>query len=432
MAKNNMKQPIIQFKDVSVRYEQGKSNETAALQDINLEIFEGEYIVFFGPSGCGKSTLLYTIAGLERATEGTVIIQGKNLKDMDEKERINFYRDTIGMVFQAFYLVPHLSAKDNMMLSKMFAGEPRRDREAKAQELMDKFGITPYADRKPSMLSGGQQQRTAIGRALMNNPEIILADEPVGNLDSKNAGTVLELLALINKKEKKTVIQVTHNPKDIHYADRVFYMKDGRIERVVLNTEAGRSVGTDHSELSEFEKLEQAHPNLSPTQIQAKFIVRTLLVPYDIDTEQKIESAVTQYIQKEITEAELVRIMDDPKKGAGLYSQKAKRLGKDIEEIVEEVERIAKAKHDVHADSEKPFESEAATIRKHLLDTYQGTMHLKQIRALEQAIEYRMENKITSEEFKEFLRASHAEGGLGLTRATAKKFSAYLEVLLTT
>jgi putative ABC transport system ATP-binding protein len=430
MAKNSMK-PIIQFKNVSVHYERGKSNETAALQNINLEIFEGEYIVFFGPSGCGKSTLLYTIAGLETATEGDVIIRDENLKDMTEKERINFYRDTIGMVFQAFYLVSHLSAKDNMMLSKMFAGEPRRDRENKAQELMDKFGITPYANRKPSMLSGGQQQRTAIGRALMNNPEIILADEPVGNLDSKNAETVLELLALINKKEKKTVIQVTHNPKDIHYADRVFYMKDGRIERVVLNTDAARAAHEHHGELSEFEKLEQANPNLSAAQLRAKFIVRSLLVPYDIDTEQKIESAVARYIKKEITEAELVRFIDDPKSGAGLYIQKAKRLGKDIEEIVEEIERIAQTKHDAQPDADKPFETEAITIRKHLLDAYQGTMDSRQIHALEQAIEYRIENKITNAEFQEFLRESHANGGLGLNRATAKKFAKYLEVLLT-
>lgn len=430
MAKNSMK-PIIQFKNVSVHYERGKSNETAALQNINLEIFEGEYIVFFGPSGCGKSTLLYTIAGLETATEGDVIIRDENLKDMTEKERIHFYRGTIGMVFQAFYLVSHLSAKDNMMLSKMFAGEPRRDRETKAQELMDKFGITPYADRKPSMLSGGQQQRTAIGRALMNDPEIILADEPVGNLDSKNAETVLELLSVINKKEKKTVIQVTHNPKDVHYADRVFYMKDGRIERVVLNTDEARAAHEHHGELSEFEKLEQANPNLTAAQLRAKFIVRTLLVPYDIDTEQKIESAVARYIQKEITEAELVRFIDDPKQGAGLYIQKAKRLGKDIEGIVEEIERIERTKRDARPDAENPFESEAVTIRKHLLDSYQGTMDSRQIRALEQAIEYRIENKITSEEFKEFVSESHAHGGLGLNKATAKKFGKYLEVLLT-
>lgn len=226
--------PIISLHNVSVVYNQGEAAESTALSNVSLEIFDGEYIVFFGPSGCGKSTLLYTIAGLETPTSGTVVVADQNLQSISEGDMIEFYRTTIGMVFQAFYLVPHLSAKDNLMLSKMFSGVSKEEREKKADELCLRFGISSFADRKPSMMSGGQQQRTAIARALMNEPHIILADEPVGNLDSKNAEIVLELLADIHRKEKKTVIQVTHNPKDIHYADRVFYMKDGAIERVVL------------------------------------------------------------------------------------------------------------------------------------------------------------------------------------------------------
>jgi len=228
--------PIISLKNVSVVYNHGESAETTALKNISLEIFEGEYIVFFGPSGCGKSTLLYTIAGLESPTSGEVIVAGQNMRVMPERGLIEFYRTTIGMVFQAFYLVPHLTARDNLILSKMFAGVSKEAREKKADELCERFGISQFANRKPSMMSGGQQQRTAIARALMNDPHIILADEPVGNLDSKNAGIVLELLADIHKNEKKTVIQVTHNPNDIHYADRVFYMKDGIVERVVLQS----------------------------------------------------------------------------------------------------------------------------------------------------------------------------------------------------
>ena len=361
----NDRKPIIELKNVSVCYGQGKTNEIHALKEIDLNIYEGEYIVFFGPSGCGKSTLLYTIAGLERATAGSVIVNNKNIREFDTEEMIDFYRTTIGMVFQAFYLVPHLSAKDNMMLSKMFSGVSPKEREGRADELMAKFGITPYSGRKPSMMSGGQQQRTAIARALMNDPEIILADEPVGNLDSKNSEIVLELLSEINKKEKKTVIQVTHNPKDIHYADRVFYMKDGMVERVVANTDAGKSIASGSKEMSEFEKLSEANPNLSSTQIYAKLMMRNLLLPFDLDTEQKIESVIARYIKNEISRSELVRYLDDPKEGAGLYSQKAKRVAELIDDSTREVEAIKEAKKN-HVD-QKDFEfSEAAIIRKQI------------------------------------------------------------------
>jgi len=423
-----MKKPIIELKNVSVCYDCGKSNEVAAIKDVNLQIYEGEYIVFFGPSGCGKSTLLYTIAGLESATKGEVVVGGRNLREIHPDELINFYRDTIGMVFQAFYLVPHLSAKDNMVLSKMFSGVSAEDREKKANELMERFGITPYANRKPSNMSGGQQQRTAIARALMNDPEIILADEPVGNLDSKNSEIVLELLAQINKKEKKTVIQVTHNPKDTHYADRVFYMKDGVIERVVANTEAGRSV-TASDQMSEFEKLMQANPNLGYSRIQAKLMMRSLLMPYDIDTEQKIEIIIEKYLKKEITKEELLRFIDDSKKGAGLYSQKAKRLTDNIEDIAKEIENIALAKS-APTDEKAQIDSEIIIIRKHLLDHYDGTFSLEQIHRLEKCIGARITGEVACEKFRSLLDISLKDGGVGLNRLTAKRFSKEVELVI--
>jgi putative ABC transport system ATP-binding protein len=264
----------------------------------------------------------------------------------------------------------------------------------------------------------------------MNDPEIILADEPVGNLDSKNAQTVLELLALINTKEKKTVIQVTHNPKDTKYADRVFYMKDGVIERVAVNTDVGRAAPSHGGELTELEKIEQANPNLSATELHAKFIVRTLLMPYDIDTEQKIEKEIARYIRKEISKDEMVRFMDDPKKGAGLYSQKAKRIGESVAEIVREIESITAAQQKSSAGEAQHFESQSAMIRRHLLDTYHGTLTAREIHELEQAIELRIEGTITGPDFQEFLHASRAKGGLELPKATAKKFSKYLELLI--
>ena len=186
--------PIIKFENLSVVYDLGKSNETEALKDINLEIYPQEYVIFFGPSGCGKSTLLYTIAGLEYPTRGRVIVDGKSIKDLSLKELISFHRSAIGMIFQAYYLLPTLNVRDNILLPQLFSNASGREREKKAENLMKRFGIYELRNKKISQLSGGQQQRVAIARALINGAGIILADEPTGNLDSKNAKVLLDLL----------------------------------------------------------------------------------------------------------------------------------------------------------------------------------------------------------------------------------------------
>ncbi len=321
--------PIILLKDVSVVYNHGESSETTALKKINLEIFEGEYIVFFGPSGCGKSTLLYTIAGLESPTSGEVLVADKNIKLMHDKGLIDFYRNTIGMVFQAFYLVPHLTAKDNMMLSKMFAGVPRVESEKKADELCKRFGITEFANRKPSMLSGGQQQRTAIARALMNDPEIILADEPVGNLDSKNAGIVLELLADIHRQEKKTVIQVTHNPNDIHYADRVFYMKDGVIEKIVVQEKTKTPEASTKTKTVEETTRDTSH-----------VILQALVASYSghltPEQAQRIHECIQDRMNGSLSEEALRVRLDVPFKdgGVGLNSRTALHFAERINKML--------------------------------------------------------------------------------------------------
>ena len=350
------------------------------------------------------------------------------MREIHPNELINFYRGTIGMVFQAFYLIQHLSAKDNMMLSKMFSGVPVHEREKRAEELMDKFGITPFADHKPGMMSGGQQQRTAIGRSLMNNPEIILADEPVGNLDSKNSEIVLELLADINKKEKKTIIQVTHNPKDTHYADRVFYMKDGAIERVVSNTRVGENM-SPKDDTSEFDKLAHAHPDLAHSRLQAKLMMRSILMPYDFDTEEKIELVIEKYIKKEISKDGLLKFIDDSKQGAGLYAQKARRVAELIDDSVRELRAIDNIRLS-ESDDKKRIESEEVVIRKHLLDRYVGTLSIEQICKLDLGISARISGQISEQKLKEFMGMSQKSDGVGLNRLTAKKFCREVELMI--
>ncbi|HLN18842.1 MAG TPA: ABC transporter ATP-binding protein, partial [Patescibacteria group bacterium] len=275
-----MNEPIIQVKNLKVTYNKGKSNEVKALDDINLKVFPKEYVIFYGPSGCGKSTLLYAISGLQAPTEGEVSVQGKNLSKMTKKEMVELHQTGSGMIFQAFYLIPSLDVIDNVCLPKVFRGEQISHRREEGIKLLHRFSIIEQANKFPSQLSGGQKQRVSIARSLINNPEIILADEPVGNLDSVSATNVLQILSELNTIDKKTVILVTHNAEHLHYADRVIYMKDGKIIKEEINREKRPVEAIKEPEIkteeltSELKILMRTFKNLSVTQVGA------LLVPF--------------------------------------------------------------------------------------------------------------------------------------------------------
>jgi ABC-type lipoprotein export system ATPase subunit len=182
-----------------------------------------------GPSGSGKSTLLYMMGGLDHPTQGEIVIAGQDITRLSGEELARFRRDTIGFIFQAFHLVPSMTALENVALPGIFAGLPRDVRERRGIKLLAALGMEDRLDHKPSQLSGGQQQRVAIARALFNNPPIIMADEPTGALDSKTGQTVMNLLRWLCTKQGKTVIVVTHDPNVARYSDRMLQLKDGRI-----------------------------------------------------------------------------------------------------------------------------------------------------------------------------------------------------------
>lgn len=219
----------IKTENVNVIYDRGKPSETKALSDINTTIYKEDFVIFFGPSGCGKSTMLYTVSGIEKPTSGKIFVLGKNITEFSPMESAKFHRAQIGMVFQAYNLIPTLTVIDNVALPQVFRGVSRERRLLRARILLQRFDILPQADRLPSELSGGQQQRVGIARALINEQPIIFADEPVGNLDSKSAKIVLDILYDLNVKDKKTVILVTHDPSLLKYATHIIYMKDGFI-----------------------------------------------------------------------------------------------------------------------------------------------------------------------------------------------------------
>lgn len=202
-----------------------------ALNDINLQIEEGEFVVVCGHSGSGKTTLLMTIGGMLRPTSGTVSIERNNLYTMSIRKRAKFRAENIGFVFQMFYLVPYLNVTENVVLAGgvtpgWIGGNKKRH--AQADELIERFGLAGRNYHKPSELSAGEQQRTAIARAVLNRPRIVLADEPTGNLDPDNAATVLRYISDFHR-DGGTVILATHGPAAQQFADRVIHLRDGNI-----------------------------------------------------------------------------------------------------------------------------------------------------------------------------------------------------------
>lgn len=254
--------PVIKAVNLAKEFELGAIT-VQALKGVNLEIYSGEFIIFFGPSGCGKSTLMSMLAGLQPPSSGTITVRGEDLGKMNEEQLSTHRRTKIGMVFQAFNLISTMNVVENIALPLTFARIPKDRRMARAENLLDVVGMSEYKKHTPSELSGGQQQRIAIARSLVANPWIMLADEPTGNLDSKAANEVMRLLISLNRKSKRTVILITHNPDYLEYADRIFYLRDGKVVDVKVNSrvksvEEVATIGMIKDELKPQDLEEQA------------------------------------------------------------------------------------------------------------------------------------------------------------------------------
>ena len=218
---------IVRATDVARVYPTG-TTAVSALDGVTLEVRRGEFLAVMGPSGSGKSTLLNILAGLERPTRGTVVVDGADVSAMDEVSLASYRREKVGMIFQAFNLLPRYRVVENVALPLVFAGIPREARLARARAVLDRLGMGPRADHRPSQLSGGEMQRTAIARALVTDPSLLLADEPTGNLDSANGEALLALFAELHARGQ-TVMLVTHDAGIASRAERTVRMRDGRI-----------------------------------------------------------------------------------------------------------------------------------------------------------------------------------------------------------
>jgi putative ABC transport system ATP-binding protein len=223
-----MMDPIVLISNLRKLYTMEGDVVVKALDDVSLEIKKGSFVITMGPSGSGKSTLMQILGGLDRPTSGVVNVDGFSIHELDEREIAIYRRKKIGFVFQSFNLLPTMSALENVALPLRLNGISKKERMQRASQLLAQVGLSDRLHHRPTELSGGQQQRIAIARALANDPPIILADEPTGNLDSNSGELVMDLLKDLNRNEK-TIFVVTHDPRMERYADQVVRMFDGKI-----------------------------------------------------------------------------------------------------------------------------------------------------------------------------------------------------------
>lgn len=435
---------IVEVANAKVVFFAGKNNESKALDGVDLEIYRGEYVIFFGPSGSGKSTLLNVIAGLEAPSVGKVVVDGQDLSHLSSNNLTKFHRSKTGMIFQTYNLIPSLNVLDNVILPQIFKRVKQFKRKNFGRTLLKKLGIETFESRLPQDLSGGQQQRVGIARALVNDPPILLADEATGNLDSEAAHIVMEIFNTLNLKENKTVISVTHNPEHLFYADRIFYMKDGKIIKVEVNKERTKIRGESEfagikKERSELDLLLQAYPDLSSMQLKvmmapfkAKMLIAYLLSSFESQEIKMMEEVVTKRLLNTITKQELLDVLDAPieKGGIGLNKKTALKFSSVVEEVVAKAEFIQAESASVEKSQTDSVEETVNEIRKNILEEYGGELSLDQVAALNKGIEYRILSKISKREFQEYLDRSFEKGGVGINRRSAINLAKKLELIM--
>jgi putative ABC transport system ATP-binding protein len=432
-----MAEPIITVEKLRVIYNQGKSNEVRSLDGVDVKIYPQEYVIIYGPSGCGKSTLLYSIAGLQMPTYGEVTINGKNLSKMTKREKVELHQTGIGMVFQAFYLIDSLNVIDNVCLPKTFRGEDLKKRKVDGMNLLQRFSISEQSNKFPSQLSGGQKQRVSIARSLINNPNIILADEPVGNLDSESAENVLKILKELNDIDKKTIILVTHNPEHLHFADRIIHMKDGLIvkEEVIKEKRPAEvlSEGQEGAEgkedlsnelkllLRTFKNLTSAQMGMLMIPFKAKQLFFHIISELSEEQLNVAENILKEVLFNNLGTAELSQKLDlkFEQGGANWNKTRANSFTERVRETLEQVEII----------KNNPVEA-PLKVSEYLERRYKINLDEKSKLRMQALLKLRMENKIDLLIMEKKLDDPVTMGGVGLYKQTVEKVAREVEILM--
>lgn len=427
---------IITTQNVDVTYNFGKSNEFKALKDVSCEIASREYIIFFGPSGCGKSTLLYAIFGVLEPSAGEIIVKGDSIYRYEPMDLVMYQRKTMGIMYQSFNLIPSLTVLDNVQLPLIFAGLPTTIRERKAMELLDRFGIAHVAHKRPGLLSGGQQQRVSVARSLVNDPEILIADEPVGNLDFVSAEAVMNTLEEINIKDKKTVLLVTHDAKYLPYAHRVFYLDYGRIDRIVPNPEKRQIIKVRPGEtiVTEIEQLARIYPYDTPEQLRVKSLINFLTQNLSFDQIVRLEKMTQHVIEGMLSEEQFGTLLttDFEKGGCGIKPKQAQEMTKRMFQVLNEskdVIRFRRVNHDQNTVDLARFEL-IKNLHRYMTNECKVEPDSQRLERLTKMVTSRVYGYISREEFHRQLRLSEEDGGGGFDIYLAADLSRYLEKLI--
>jgi len=436
-----MNKSLLHVENLNVTYNPGKQNEMRSLQDVSLDIYPEEYVIVFGPSGCGKSTLLYSLAALQAPTSGEIFFNGSAFSKMSKKEKLLYHQLEMGMVFQAFFLIPSLTIIDNICLPKLFRNEDKQTRREEGMQLLKRFGILEQAYKFPSELSGGQKQRASIARSLINKPGIIFADEPVGNLDSASAENVLAILKELNEVDKKTIILVTHEPSHLQYGDRNLFMKDGKLIREEVHKEK-RNI-THVSDVNK--KLEEAKLAVAKRSPELEMLLRSfqgipqeqvsaLLIPYKVKqmmfhifseiTEEQVkitEGFLKDYLFNTLQKDELAKVLDAPfsEGGANWNTRRAQSFSERVEGLAGQAKKMKEV-------SEFTVDSLTDHLRRH----FSLELSDEQLSRFKVILTERTENTIDQVALARLLDLAWEKGGMGFHRFTAARIASEVELIL--
>lgn len=430
-----MAKPLIVCRDLSIIYNKGKSNEFKALQGVNTDIFEGEYIILFGPSGCGKSTLMYSIQGSLPPGEGTLLIRGDDIYSYPPSERVYFQRYIMGIIFQSFNLIGSLSVLDNVALPMIFCNVDKTTRNRRAQSLLDRFGVGHVSHKIPSMLSGGQQQRVSVARSMVNDPKILLADEPTGNLDSISTQQVMDKIDEINTFDRRTIIMVSHNAAHLSYAHRVYYLKDGLIVREVVNPQRKqiKPVREGETIVTELEQLARLYPYDSVETLRVKSMVNFLTQSYSFDQIVRLEHAISLFISGRMDRDSLIRslILSYEQGGVEIEEVEARRMASVAEKMMHHADDIRRFR--ARKDNVNVFFNQhklAERMRDHLVQAFRIKLSKEQDKNLVEVIADRVTGVIEDDELNERMMRGVRSGGLGLSENEADELTRYFEKVI--
>lgn len=430
-----MAKPLIVCRNLDITYNKGKSNEYKALVNVNTDIYEGEYIILFGASGSGKSTLMYSIQGSLPPGDGTLLIRGDDIYSYPPEDRVYFQRHIMGIIFQSFNLIGSLTVLDNVALPMIFCGVDKPTRERRAQMLLDRFGVGHVSHKRPNMLSGGQQQRVSVARSMVNDPQILLADEPTGNLDSISTQQVMDKIDEINTFDQRTIIMVSHNAAHLSYAHRVYYLKDGRVVREVANPQRKQIKPVKEGEtiVTELEQLARLFPYDSIDTLRVKSLTNFLTQDYTFDQIGRLEKAISLLIQGKIHKKKFIETLMERYEngGAEISRPMAERMADISINLIKQADDVHRFRNKTESDAAF-FEQHkfAERVRQYLLEYHKVLLSKRASENLAALIADRLAGINVESQFNAQLMEKERNGGLGLKESVADDITRYMEKLI--